>query len=180
MKQWISYEHSHIVDPVGLSGGLALVGLSGGLALFWKGFYDAEVLNADSRIIDVKVTLSVIVFFFSFVYGEPVTYLRQEVWDQITEIGVGRDSAWFVVGDLNELMDNSEKIEGPLRPEVSFFPFRNMVSNCWLKEIPSSANRFSWVVKGIRLGYNVDWIEHLEMQSGSIYFPRFILSIWSA
>lgn len=52
-----------------------------------------------------------------------------------------------MVGDLNELMNNSEKMGGSLREETSFFPFRNMVRDYRLREIPSSGNKFSWAAE---------------------------------
>ncbi|KAG7593815.1 hypothetical protein ISN45_Aa01g026030 [Arabidopsis thaliana x Arabidopsis arenosa] len=85
IQQWMGYDHSHIVDPIGLSGGLAL---------FWKTAYEVEVISSDKRIIDVKVKL--------------------------------------------------EKLGGPARAESSFFPFRNMINDCRLREVPSIGNKFSW------------------------------------
>lgn len=85
---------------------------------------------ADKRVFDVEVKCGSLHFFISFVYGDPVRHLRPEVWERLTQIGVGRDEPWFVVGDFNELMSNDEKIGGPRRQESSFFPFRTMAQNC--------------------------------------------------
>ncbi|XP_010451797.1 PREDICTED: uncharacterized protein LOC104733977 [Camelina sativa] len=188
VKDWLGYDQVHIVDPVGLSGGLALfwkdsyqvevlvadsrivdtkvtkgsisfyityvygdpvrhlrpqvhivdpVGLSGGLALFWKDSYQVEVLVADSRIVDTKVTKGSISFYITYVYGDPVRHLRPQVWERLTRIGIQRDEAWMLTGDFNEIMDNSEKLGGPRRPESSFYPFRTMARNCRVKETPS-------------------------------------------
>ncbi|EFH59772.1 predicted protein [Arabidopsis lyrata subsp. lyrata] len=46
VKKWLGYDSSHIVDPEGLSGGLAI---------FWKASYDVEILHSDKRIIDTKI-----------------------------------------------------------------------------------------------------------------------------
>ncbi|KAG7583258.1 Reverse transcriptase domain [Arabidopsis suecica] len=135
VQQWLGYDQSHIVD---------LIGLSGGLALFWKSSYDVEVVSSDNRIIDVKVKLGSLIFFISCVYGEPAAQLRQVVWDQLVDIGHTRDDPWLVLGDLNEMVDNTEKLGGPARAEYTFFPFRNMISDCRLREIPSIGNKFSW------------------------------------
>lgn len=126
---------NYLVDPRGLSGGLAL---------FWKTSYEFEVLHSDKIIIVVNVKLESLSFFISFVYGDLIRHLHQEVWNRLTDIGSTRDDAWIVVGDLNELMDNSEKIGGPLRDKAMFHPFRSMINNCRLKEVPSSGNIFSW------------------------------------
>ncbi|KAG7582623.1 Zinc knuckle CX2CX4HX4C [Arabidopsis suecica] len=138
MKQWLGYDNVHIIDPEGLSGGLAL---------FWKASYEVEVLHSDKRIIDTKIKLGSLWFFTSFVYGDPVCQLRQDVWDNLINIGLTRNEPWFVVGDLNGIWDNSEKLGGPARDESSFFPFRNMVQDCRLRDIPFSGNKFSWAGK---------------------------------
>lgn len=70
--------------------------------------------------------------------------LRHHVWDFLTQIGANRDDAWFLVGDFNELMSNSEKMGGPRRLESSFWDFRNLAYNCRIREIQSSGNQFSW------------------------------------
>lgn len=62
----------------------------------------------------------------------------------MVDIGADRNKPWVVIGDLNDLMDNSKKLGGSLREEASFFPFRNMVCDCRLREVPSSGNKFSW------------------------------------
>ncbi|KAL1209991.1 hypothetical protein V5N11_020552 [Cardamine amara subsp. amara] len=136
MQRSLGYDMVQLVEPERLSDGLAL---------FWKSSYEVEVLRAEKRIIDVKVKLRAICFFISFGYGEPARHLRQGVWDSLTEIGSTRLEAWLVVGDLNEQMDNSKKLGGPTRDDADFIPFRNMIIDCGLKEIPSSENRISWV-----------------------------------
>ena len=132
----MGYDQSHIVDPVGLSGGLTL---------FWKNSYVVEVINSDHRIIDIKVKLGSLSFFISCVYGDPVYESRQAVWDKLIDIGADREEPWLVLGDLHEIMDNSEKLGGPARAESSFYPFRSIISDCRLREVPSMGNRFSWV-----------------------------------
>lgn len=112
----------------------------------WKYCYAVEILESNSRIIDVKVKLGSMNFFISFVYGDHVSVssYRQIVWDRLVSIGSGRDGAWCMVGDLNEMLNNLEKLGGPARSEFSFYPFRNMLRDCGLTEIPSCGNRFSW------------------------------------
>ena len=60
----------------------------------------------------------------TFIYGSPRQENRAQFWNQLTELGLGRDEeAWLVVGDFNDLLDNSEKIGGPLRWEGSYLAF---------------------------------------------------------
>lgn len=59
-----------------------------------------------------------------------------------------RNDGWCLVGEFNEIMNNSEKIGGPSRHEASFDPFRSFARVCRLKEVPSSGNKISW--EGVR------------------------------
>lgn len=45
------------------------VGLSGGLALFWKSYYKFDILHSDKKNIYVRVEYGVSEFFVTFVYG---------------------------------------------------------------------------------------------------------------
>ncbi|KAL1205541.1 hypothetical protein V5N11_003718 [Cardamine amara subsp. amara] len=171
MKRSLGYDKNHIVEPEGLRGGLAL---------FWKTSYNVDVLSSDKRIIDVKVSLGSLEFFISFVYGDPVKQLRQVVWDKLVDIGSFRNDAWLVIGDLNELIDSSEKLGGPRCEEASFYPFCNMISDCGLREVPSSGNKFSWVGERNKMRIqcrldrvlgNTDWF-HLLPRVHAEYMAR--------
>ncbi|KAL0771896.1 hypothetical protein Bca101_037047 [Brassica carinata] len=135
----LGYDHSFLVDPVGLSGGLAL---------FWKQMHEVEVLSASNRIIDTKVKAGNLVFFMTFVYGDPVRQRREEVWNDLKTIGLNRNEGWGLIGDFNEIMNGDEKLGGPDRIESSFYQFRSMVRDCRIKEVPSSGDKLSWA--GVR------------------------------
>ncbi|WZY69216.1 hypothetical protein YC2023_001456 [Brassica napus] len=135
LRSSLGFDHCYLVDPVGLSGGLAL---------FWKKKHEVKILSASARIIDTEVKLGAVVFYMSFVYGDPVRQRRIAVWNELKVIALNRTGGWFLAGDFNELMNNSEKVGGPPRQESSFFDFRAMARDCRLKEIPSSGNRLSW------------------------------------
>lgn len=59
-------------------------------------------------------------------------------------MGQGRDSAWALKEDFNEILDNSEKEEGPSRCEGSFIPFRSFVSSNGLWDVKHTGNEISW------------------------------------
>lgn len=120
------------------------VGLSGGLALFWKTTYDVEILSTSNRIIDTKVKIGSLSFFMTFVYGDPVCNRRHLVWNTLKVLGENRTGGWFLIGDFNAIMNNDEKSGGTIRPESTFYPFRSMARECRLKELPSSGDSMSW------------------------------------
>lgn len=124
LRNELGYDKIFTVEPLGLSGGLAVL---------WKNSYDIEILSGDKRIIDLKVHCRSIVFFLTCVYGDPVRARRQDVWDWLVEIGMRRNEAWLLTGDFNELMSNDDKLWGAVREESTFWGFRNMAHDCKIR-----------------------------------------------
>ncbi|CAA7036116.1 unnamed protein product [Microthlaspi erraticum] len=131
LRKSLGYDEMITVEPVGLSGGLAV---------FWKNNFEVEVISMNNRIIDMRIKMGSLSFFLSCVYGDPIKARRREVWENLASIGLARDEAWVLVGDFNELMNNSEKMGGPLRSESSFWDFRSMAINCKLRGASSFGN----------------------------------------
>nr|VDD37440.1 unnamed protein product [Brassica oleracea] len=89
LQSLLGYDHCYLVDPVGLSGGLAL---------FWKNNFEVEVLLATNRIINTKIKFGSRDFIMSFVYGDPVQHRRAVVWNILKDIVLNRNGGWFLVG----------------------------------------------------------------------------------
>lgn len=134
----LGYDHLITVEPVGLSGVLAVM---------WKQCYKVTVLQEDKRIIDLQVQMGSLVFYLTCVYGDPVKEKRQAVWERLSDIGMRRDDPWMLVGDFNELLSNEEKLGGAVRSDSTFWDFRNVVDNCKIRDMRSSGNPLSWVGK---------------------------------
>lgn len=111
LKKSLGYDHLLTVEPVGLSGGLAVL---------WKDRFQVDVVSSDKRLIDMKVKFGSCTFFLSCVYGDPIVAKRKEVWNRLVGIGLRRDEAWLLAGDFNELTSNGEKCGGAVRNESSF------------------------------------------------------------
>lgn len=123
-------------------------GLSGGLMLSWKDGIKVDVLYSDSNIIDTKIQHKKSSFFASFIYGAPKQEDRPAFWSKLSDLSKARDSAWLLTGDFNDLLDNTEKVGGPLRWEGSFLAFRSFVSQSGLWDLPHAGNHLSW--RGVR------------------------------
>lgn len=129
------YSHYFSIPPTGLSGGLALL---------WKDSVDLKVLESVTNLIDTEVTFKGASSFVSFIYGAPAVENRSAFWTKLSQVGLGRDSPWLLSGDFNEILDNSEKVGGPLRWEGSFTAFRSFVSQNGLWDLKHSGNKLSW------------------------------------
>lgn len=133
---FLPYSSSHLVSPHGVGGG--------GLALLWKQEVELEVLYSNHNIIDTKIEFEGESFFASFVYGDPDKTKRKGIWDQLCTLANSRESSWFLTGDFNEILNNSEKQGGSLRPEGSFGDFRALLSECDLYDVQHTGNPLSW------------------------------------
>ena len=163
LKKDLGYDELVTVEPAVLSGGLVLM---------WKKFFKVEVLSSDKRVIDCKVRMGSQSFFLSGAYGDPVVAMRRLVWEQLQSIAVGRDEAWVLVGDFNELMSNEEKPGGAVRNESTFWDFRHMASSCKICELRSSGNTLSWAGWRVKV-----WVQcRLDRSFGNDewfnHFPR--------
>lgn len=83
----------------------------------------------------------------TFVYGDPVVERRKLVCERLMHFSIIKDGLWFMIGDFNEITDHSEKEGEGTRPNSSFLPFKQMISNCGMLEFSCSGNILSWVGK---------------------------------
>ena len=112
-------------------------GRSGGLALFYNNEYQVKILYSSNRMIDIEAVSNGKQVFLTFVHGEPVQKLREQVWERLTRFELSRSELWFIIGDLNEITGNHENGGGSLRCTTSFIPFNNMIRNSGLLEFPA-------------------------------------------
>lgn len=63
LQQNLGYDHLITLEPLKLSGGLAVL---------WKDYYAVSVIWSDKRIIDLEVKFGSIKFFLTCVYGDLV------------------------------------------------------------------------------------------------------------
>ncbi|KAG2307383.1 hypothetical protein Bca52824_027131 [Brassica carinata] len=131
----LGYQFLRTVEPIGKGGGLAVM---------WTQNCKVEVLQANNRLLDLKVLWQSKSFFLTCVYGEPIRGRRSDVWEKITRIGINRTGAWVMTGDFNELIDPSEKIGGADRREANGKDFRQMLNACGMWNIKHTGYQFSW------------------------------------
>lgn len=91
-----------IVEKMGFNDLLVVdaIGKSGGLAVMWKDSCKVEVLQANKRVIDLKVEWHDQRFYLTCVYGDLVQSRRSEVWERISRIGAARKRSMDADGRL--------------------------------------------------------------------------------
>lgn len=135
LQVWLGYEHVHTVNPIGYSGGLAIL---------WKKSVNICIKSSDINVVDCLVKFGEVSFFLSCVYGEPANDGKSIVWKRLIRLGLGRFEPWAIVGDFNEILNNDEKSGGPRRPESSFQYFAEMLNLSEMGELSSKGDRFTW------------------------------------
>ena len=115
----------------------------GGLFLAWKKDIDLTVKHATNNYIDTRILFKGISFHATFVYGEPEVSKRLQVWNEISNLHSTNGGPWFLTGDFNEIIDNSEKSGGPDRAEGTFGAFRSFLSQNDLFDLKHSGSYLS-------------------------------------
>ena len=98
----LGYASLFMVDPVGKSGGLALL---------WREVEEIEIQNYSRRHRNtiVKNTTTGVQWKLTGFYGHPEWDKRKESWDLLKHLQFYSLLAWLCIGDFNEIVDRSEK-----------------------------------------------------------------------
>ncbi|KAM6567220.1 hypothetical protein CsatA_026348 [Cannabis sativa] len=121
-------------------------GLSGGLLLLWKDEVEISLLHMGSTFFDCYMTIenSPTVHLTCF-YGAPEVHNRQASWTLLERLAdVAPHLPWFVIGDFNEILSNSNKSGGALRSESQMDAFRKAIDKGCLYETLVDGDPFTW------------------------------------
>jgi exonuclease III len=114
--------------------------------LFWHEGLDVVLLEKSNRFIDVRIRESVSSPWFriTFVYGEPRTKNRPQMWDALRRLKGVSDLPWLVVGDFNEAMWGFEHFSACPRPERQMINFREALADCELTDLGFSGRPYTY------------------------------------
>ncbi|KAF5472052.1 hypothetical protein F2P56_008799 [Juglans regia] len=80
----------------------------------------------------------------SAIYGQPITHLRHQTWDLLHHLKSKSDESWLAFGDFNEIISQSEKLGGRVRPYRQMHDFRSTLDYCQLKSLDTMGSNFTW------------------------------------
>jgi hypothetical protein len=125
------------VDPVGRSGGLALL---------WRDGDDLTIQNFTRRHInaDVRIPGSDRWWHLTCFYGHPVLAKRHESWTLLRHLRSLCTGAWMCVGDFNEIVEHREKWGGTRRRDGQMEQFRAALEDCGLSDLGFLGPKFTW------------------------------------
>jgi hypothetical protein len=133
----LGFEGLFVVDPVGRSGGLALL---------WSESVGLEIQNFTRRHINAVINLPGrdAPWKLTCFYGHPDSSKRHESWALLKHLHSFIPEAWLCIGDFNEVVEQAEKVGGNLRRESQMDHFRVALEECSLSDLGYIGSKYTW------------------------------------
>lgn len=120
-------------------------GKSGDLALLWSDEIKFDLKSVSKFHIDgVVKNKQNSEWRVTGFYGEPDTNLRSQAWSMMQRIGDNNQLPWLMMGDFNELLWQSKKKGGGLRPERLMKAFGDTLDEMNLADLGFIGPKFTW------------------------------------
>lgn len=91
---------------------------SGRVALLWRNKNEVSLKSFNKNHVDVNVsTTQGQHYHLTGVYGEPDRSKRKETWDLIRNLAGNNSLLWCLIGDMNNVLSQADKISGRPYPQ---------------------------------------------------------------
>lgn len=137
IRSQLGFEGLFVVEPVGRSGGLALL---------WKRQNFLEIFNYSRHHINaiIRDEDGSSGWKFTGFIGNPNIAKRSESWDLLRHLKSFQPSAWLCAGDFNEIIEQSEKEGAALRRNSQMNNFRMALEDCDLSDLGFTGPQYTW------------------------------------
>ncbi|XP_060974183.1 uncharacterized protein LOC133039333 [Cannabis sativa] len=136
MRIKLGFEGAYSVDANGHKGGLALL---------WKYSDGVRFLGFSHSHIDIEIsTPNLPTWRLTGLYGEPNRSLRFKTWQLITSLHCESQLPWCIIGDINNIGNQSEKKGGRLYPSSLITGFQEVLCNCNLTDMELHGHPYTW------------------------------------
>uniref|UniRef100_A0A803PZM9 Reverse transcriptase n=1 Tax=Cannabis sativa TaxID=3483 RepID=A0A803PZM9_CANSA len=120
-------------------------GRSGGLALFWKNTKDGRVVGFSQHHIDFLVEVDGSSNWrLTGVYGEPQRGQQEDTWNLTKFLVNSSSDHWCVIGDLNNVLSQSDKRGGLPYPSRLISGFEQALIDCDLVDMDLVGYPYTW------------------------------------
>lgn len=105
--------------------------------MFWEETIEIKRLSIVPRYIDVHVHENphYPLWRGTFVYGEPKAHERHHMWNLLRRIEPSSKEPWMMIGDFNEIMQQSEPISESNGSERYMSNFQEVFSWCTIVRV---------------------------------------------
>ncbi|XP_024156414.1 uncharacterized protein LOC112164456 [Rosa chinensis] len=121
-------------------------GQAGGLGLFWNDDVHLNIGTMSAHHIDAVVVgeSGVPSWRVTGFYGYARTSERDRSWQLLRDLSYLDSLPWIVIGDFNEILNNGEKISGPIRAERQMRGFHEALGYCDLLDLGFHGAMATW------------------------------------
>ena len=121
-------------------------GLKGGLALLWKPTTQVHVQNFSRWFIDAHLFCNVTgsKWRLTGFYGQPDTNRREETWTLLESLKHSNNLPWLCLDDYNEIISQTEKSGGDLRPTRQMDRFCSVIHHCGFTDLGYTGSPYTW------------------------------------
>ncbi|KAF7127011.1 hypothetical protein RHSIM_Rhsim11G0149500 [Rhododendron simsii] len=137
IRRRLHFSNGSYVDPIGLSGGLAL---------WWKDGVDVDIRYKSRNLFSciIKWPSMSSKWLCSFVYAPPTWQQRVAFWDKLRRISEETKFPWLCVGDFNEVGSIWEKQGGNGCSRSRIEQFQQLMSDCELTDLEFKGQGYTW------------------------------------
>jgi hypothetical protein len=170
----LGYDCLFAVDPVGRSGGLALL---------WKNFDRLEIYNYSRFHIQaiVKDNEGNAYWKLTGFYGHPEHDKRKESWALLKHLKATPSLPWCCAGDFNEILEQAEKDGAGPRRESQMVGFREAMEEWELSDLGFNGPRFTWSNRHTDNSFTQERLDRaLGSHDWCLLFPGAVVSILEA
>lgn len=123
--------------------------LKGGLALAWRSEMDIDCLQSNVHHISWLVYSNPPhqPWILSSVHGPSYWLNKSSFWFELSNLGEKFAGPWLVLGDLNAISSQSDKLDGKPYSFSSQVPFISFIHSNGLIDLGYSGNPFTWTNK---------------------------------
>lgn len=122
-------------------------GRRGGIWIFWDPIYvKLDVVHATPQAVHVVIQVLPLPFtwLFTAVYASPTRALRNQFWQELSNISISPNTPWLVAGDFNEILSQEEKHGGrPFNPSKAIY-LQNFIQQQQLFDLVFSGSKYTW------------------------------------
>ncbi|XP_074337471.1 uncharacterized protein LOC141674665 [Apium graveolens] len=120
-------------------------GHSGGVALLWRNKDDVVLKSLNKNHIDAVIKLQGgLEYRLTGIYGEPDRSKRKETWDLIRKLSSVNTLPWCLIGDMNNVLSQSDKRGGRPYPQFLLQGFQGVLSDCDLMDMDLCGYQYTW------------------------------------
>lgn len=129
---------------------LETLGFAGGIWLLWKSsMVQVEVLSLTEQEIHVLLQVQSLPssWLLSAIYDSPKFKNMCIMWENLKTISDHHDLSWILIGDFNEVLDESEKFGGNSLSVRKFREYREYMDHCSLLDLGFLGPKYTWTNK---------------------------------